>query len=130
MSHHSAARRLRLMVVMSLGALVLALAGCGTSSSSGPGSQAPDDGKTVVMSSRTFGVAEITVAVGDVTFVNEDGVPHHVAEGENGAEAANGRITATRIEGGASAAVSFDEPGDYQITCLIHGSMNMVVHVE
>jgi len=40
------------------------------------------------------------------------------------------RVTATRIAGGASAAVTFDAAGDYQITCLIHGSMNMVVHVE
>lgn len=130
MPDHFATRHVRVTTLITLAALALVLAACGTSSSSAPGSQAPDDGKTVVMSGRSFGVAEITVPVGDVTFVNEDGTTHHVAEGENGTEAADARITATRISGGESAAVTFNAPGDYHVTCLIHGSMNMVVHVE
>jgi plastocyanin len=93
-------------------------------------SQSPSDGTTVVMSGQSFGVAEITVPVGNVTFVNEDSVPHIIAEGENGSEAASPRITKTTIAGGATAEIAFTQPGDYHITCLIHATMNMEVKVQ
>jgi plastocyanin len=32
--------------------------------------------------------------------------------------------------GGTSLVVTFTEPGDYQITCTIHGSMQTAIHVE
>ncbi len=41
----------------------------------------------VTVRNRSFGTPEITVAVGKVTFVNADSVPHTVTEGENGVAA-------------------------------------------
>ena len=119
--------RRRAATLAALTALILILAACGASSS---GSEAPNDGKSVTISGRSFGSAEITVTAGNVTFVNEDGTSHIVAEGENGSEAASPRITKATIAGGAQAEIAFDAPGDYNVTCLIHGSMNMVVHVQ
>ena len=34
------------------------------------------------------------------------------------------------IRVGETVEVSFPEPGDYNVTCLFHSPMNMVVHVE
>ena len=119
-----------------LAALALVLAACSstTSKSEAPGSEAPGSeapsGTTVVLSGSAFSVAEITVPVGDVTFVNEDGSTHIVAEGENGVEADAPRIVKATIAGNGEADIAFDAPGDYNITCLIHGSMQMVVHVQ
>jgi plastocyanin len=134
MRDQSASRSRRwLATLAALTSLILILAAC--NSGNPPASQAAESqpanaGTTVTISSSFFGVAEITVPSGNVTFVNEDGVGHIVAEGENGPEAADPRITKATIGGGAQADIAFDAPGDYHITCLIHGSMNMVVHVE
>ena len=142
MRDHSAARSRRPGAsLVTLASLVLVLAACsstGTTSqapgSEAPASQAPSSqapsGTTVTMSGSAFSVDEITVPVGVVTFVNEDGVLHIVAEGENGSEASDPRITKATIDGGGRADIAFDAPGDYHITCLIHGSMNMEVHVQ
>jgi plastocyanin len=35
-----------------------------------------------------------------------------------------------RLDAGAEIEVSFDEAGTYQITCLLHPTMNMTVVVE
>jgi len=139
MRDHSATRARRLLpTLVAMTALILTLAACSSDNpresqaaeSQAAESQPATGGTTVTMSGSSFGVAEITVAVSNVTFVNEDGVGHVVAEGENGSEAADPRITKATIAGGAQADIAFGAPGDYNITCLIHGSMNMVVHVE
>jgi len=133
-------RRVRASLVV-LAGLVLVLAACssGSSASEAPASQAPSSeapaseapsGTTVTMSSGAFGVDEITVPVGAVTFVNEAGVTHIIAEGENGSEVAAPRVQKVSISGGAQGEVLFTTPGDYHFTCLIHGSMNMEVHVQ
>jgi plastocyanin len=85
--------------------------------------------QTVVITDLSFGDPEITVAAGDVMFVNRDEVPHTVTEGQNGAAAPGARVDVL-VEAGASASVTFDEPGDYRITCLFHSEMRLLVHVE
>jgi len=131
--HHASRSRRWPPTLAALATLILIAAACNSNNppaSQGGESQGGGGGTTVTMSGSSFGVAEITVPVGDVTFVNDDGVTHIVAEGENASEAASPRITKATIAGGAKADIAFDAAGDYHITCLIHGSMNMVVHVE
>lgn len=96
--------------------------------------EASDDGSgegtTVTLTGFAFDTDEITISAGDtVTFVNEDSAAHTVTEGENG-DAADGARFDEQIAGGESTDITFDEAGDYNVTCLFHGNMNMVVHVE
>jgi len=125
--------RRRVMMVATAALVVLASACSSASTSQSPaggggGSQAA--GSTITMSGLKFTVAEITVPVGDVSFVNQDQVPHRIAEGQNGTEVASPRITSTDVSASQTKVISFTAAGDYQITCLIHPTMNMVVHVQ
>jgi plastocyanin len=132
-----------------LAVLVLVLAACSaTSSTSEPPashaaasqpavSQAPSvaastaaGGTTVTLSGLAFSVAEITVPVGPLTFVNEDSVPHLLAEGENGVEVSTPRVQKVSINPNSQGDLVFTVAGDYNITCTIHKTMNMVVHVQ
>ena len=97
--------------------------------SEAPASEAPS-GTTVTMKGLAFSVAEITVPVGKVTFVNDDAVAHVLAEGENGVEVASPRVQKVPINGGTQGEMDFTVAGDYHITCTIHHAMNMVVHVQ
>ena len=125
-----APRRTTAMAVLPIVVLVLAACSSAGTSQAPGGSQGAGGGTTVTMSGLAFTVAEITVPVGNVTFVNSDGVPHNVVEGTNGKEVADPRITKTTIAGGTQADVAFSAAGDYQTTCTIHPTMNMVVHVQ
>lgn len=92
-------------------------------------SSPPADVTVVVIRDLSFGSQEITVAAGDVTFVNEDDVEHTVTEGENGAAAPNGRFDVF-VDIGDSVEVTFGEPGDYGITCQFHPEMHLLVHAR
>ena len=125
-----------------LAALVLTLAACSASSpgesaaageSQGAAACEVTDGATaaatVTIASSSFG-DEVTISAGEaVTFTNDDGVGHTVTEGTGG-QAASDACVNESIAGGASVTVTFNEPGDYDITCRIHSSMQTVVHVE
>lgn len=87
------------------------------------------DVTTVTIRDRSFGTPEITVAVGDVTFINADELPHTVTEGENGDTAPNARVDVF-IDVGESAQVTFGEADDYLITCLFHPEMSLLVHAH
>jgi plastocyanin len=105
-----------------------------TEPSTAESAEASEDGSgggtTVTLTGFAFDTDEITISAGDtVTFVNEDSAAHTVTEGENG-DAADGARFDEQIAGGESADITFDEAGDYNVTCLFHGNMNMVVHVE
>jgi plastocyanin len=119
-----------------LPALVLILAACGSSGTSqapgseAPGSEAPGGGTSVTMSGLAFKVAEITIPVGNLTFINQDAVTHVIAEGENGVEVADPRVQKVSINGGSQGDLVFTAAGDYHITCLVHQTMNMEVHVQ
>jgi plastocyanin len=88
-------------------------------------------GATITITgSSSFGTDEITVPAGEeLTVINESGAPHTFTEGENGGAAADARVNED-VAAGETVTVSFPEPGDYNVTCLFHSSMNMVVHVE
>ena len=133
-----------------LGTLVILLAACSSATStsaaaseseaasaaaseSAAGSAAASmgTGATItITSSSSFGTDEITVPAGEeLTVINESGAPHTFTEGENGGAAADARVNED-IAAGETVTVSFPEAGDYNVTCLFHSSMNMVVHVE
>ena len=145
MPDHSATHRHRpRMPVAAIGVLVLVLAACSASSptseppaSQAAVSQAPSvaastvaGGTTVTLSGLAFSVAEITIPVGPLTFVSEDSVPHLLAEGENGVEVSTPRVQKVSINPNSQGDLVFTVAGDYNITCTIHKTMNMVVHVQ
>jgi plastocyanin len=138
----------------SLGALVLALAACSSSSPAasvgGGQSEAPGASQggtasqaaarcevtagataaaTNTITSSNFGEA-VTISAGEaVTFTNNDSFGHTVTEGTGGQAAADACVDEP-IAAGASVTVTFNVPGDYDITCTIHSSMQTVVHVQ
>lgn len=133
--------------VAALASLVLVLAACSSNSSpsqaagsqapasqaagsQAPASESPAGGTTVTLSGLAFSVAEITIPVGSLTFVNEDGVTHVLAEGEDGVEVASPRVQKVSINGGTQGDLVFTVAGDYHITCTVHHQMNMEVHVQ
>ena len=125
----------RSATLAALPALVLVLAACSSGGTSEPPASAPASGPgtgggSVTMSGLAFGVDEITVPVGSLTFVNEDGVPHVLAEGEDGKEVASPRVQKVSINGGSQGGMAFTAAGDYHITCTVHPTMNMEVHVQ
>ncbi|MBA3687401.1 MAG: hypothetical protein H0W81_00975 [Chloroflexi bacterium] len=150
MSDHSATHGPRPpTTVMVLAALALGVAACSASSTTSepPASQAAASqtavsqapsvaastaagGTTITMSGVTFSETEITVPVGKVTFVNQDSVTHILAEGENGKEVASPRVQKVSVAGGNQGDMEFTVAGDYHITCLVHSTMNMEVHVQ
>lgn len=141
-------RRLRAQTsVATLASLVLILAACSSTASpsqapgsqaagsqapasQAAGSQAPAGGTTVTLSGLAFSVAEITIPVGSLTFVNQDSVPHLLAEGENGVEVSSPRVQKVSISPNSQGDLVFTVAGDYHITCTIHKTMNMEVHVQ
>lgn len=138
-------------LVAALAAAALALAACSSASpsaSSEPSSAAsesaaPSDAgtarcevsagataaATVNLASFAFD-SEPTINAGEaVAFVNQDAASHTVTEGTEGTPA-EGACANARINAGQSVIITFNEPGDYQITCLLHPSMQTIVHVE
>jgi plastocyanin len=143
MTHLGSTRR-KPAFAASLGGLLLVLAACSTTASPSASAAASGSvasasvaaseaaaGPTVTISgTSSFGTDEITVPAGQtLTVTNASTFPHTFTEGEDGVEADNARVNES-IAGGESVQVTFPEPGDYNVTCLVHPGMNMVVHVE
>lgn len=81
------------------------------------------------LASFAFG-DEVTVQAGEaVAFTNNDGTAHTITEGTGGT-AVDGACVDEPIAAGATVTVTFNEPGDYDITCKLHSAMQTVVHVE
>jgi plastocyanin len=127
------------VVATSLAALVVLLASC---SSASPGVSAAGSvaaaacavtptatsSATIEINSSNFGAA-VTIAAGQaVTFTNKDSIAHTVTQGTNGT-AVSGACVNEPIAPGASVIVTFNDAGDYDITCTIHHSMQTQVHV-
>jgi plastocyanin len=139
--------RRRLALGAGIASLMLAASACAsTGSSSAPAATATTaesvaasesaaestaEGPSItITSTSSFGATEVTVPAGEtLTVINNSSAPHTFTEGENGNAAADARVD-EQIAVGASVPVTFPEPGDYNVTCLFHSAMNMVVHVE
>ena len=94
-----------------------------------PSEEAADD-FTVTLSGFAFSTGQLTVPAGtEVTFENTDTAAHTVTEGTDGRASADPIINA-QLGPDARTRFTFDEPGEYEITCLFHPNMNMTVVVE
>jgi plastocyanin len=106
--------------------LVLAACGSGGTDASAEGSSADGGGETVSLAGAQFTPSSLTIPVGTtVTFTNTGG--HTVTEGSDGVAVDDPIVNQ---QGGSNITVTFDEAGSYDITCMIHSSMNMTITVE
>jgi plastocyanin len=143
--------RRRLMLGAGLASLVLAASACASSTATSPPAatqtaaesmaasesaaestaESMGEGPSITITSlSSFGATEVTVPAGEsLTVINNSSAAHTFTEGENGNAAADARVD-EQIAAGATAQITFPEPGDYNVTCLFHSPMNMVVHVE
>jgi plastocyanin len=93
-------------------------------------SEGADAEPTVTLSGFAFSTGQLVVQAGtEVTFENADDAAHTVTEGTGG-QAAEDPILNAQVGPGAVTRFTFDEPGTYEITCLLHSTMNMTVVVE
>lgn len=94
-------------------------------------SQAASGGEaTVTMVGFKFDPTTLSVQAGTkVTFTNNDGATHDVAEGQDGKKADGAKFD-EEVKPGASTTITFDQAGTVHVTCLIHPTMNMTVTVE
>ncbi|MDQ3880120.1 MAG: plastocyanin/azurin family copper-binding protein [Chloroflexota bacterium] len=105
--------------------------GGGESTAASAGGSAAAGGNTVVLEGFAFEPAELTVHVGDtVTFENKDDTRHTATHGENGTAAENAEFDIDLPESGSTGEYTFDEAGDFPVTCKVHPNMNMTITVE
>lgn len=78
---------------------------------------------TVTIADFAFGPETLEIPAGTtVRFVNEDSAAHT-------ATAKDGSFDTGNIDGGASAEVTFDEPGEYTYVCAYHSRMTGTIVV-
>jgi plastocyanin len=133
-------RRASLPLAMAASLVLLAACGGGSSASSAATSSegaaagcevASDASAAESISLASFAFSgEATVSAGEsVSFTNDDSSGHTITQGTEGT-AIDGACVNETIASGATVTVTFNEPGDYDITCTIHPAMQTVVHVE
>jgi plastocyanin len=94
-----------------------------------PSAAASGAAATVEIAKLDFG-PDLTVAAGtNVTWTNNDTVPHTATEGSKGVKAPNARFD-LQLPIGASESYTFADAGTYQVTCTLHPTMNMTITVE
>jgi manganese oxidase len=93
----------------------------GDDTTTSAGEEPAGDGATVTAVDFAFDPGTVEVAAGStVTWTNEDGVAHTATSGEPGTP--DGTF-AESLDPGASAEVTFEEPGTFPYFCAIHPSM-------
>ena len=76
-------------------------------------------------------VPTLTIPVGTrVVFVNEDPAPHTATHGTDGAAEADAAFDIAIRETGASGSFTFEEAGQFPVTCKVHPDMNLTIIVE
>ena len=85
---------------------------------------------TVTLQNFAFSPTTLTVPVGStVTFENKDSTEHTATNGKDG-QKADDALFDIKLATGASDTFTFDKAGTYDVTCLIHPSMNMTITVQ
>jgi plastocyanin len=148
MHRTDAIRRTPVPVVILAASLMLVLAACsggatttpttaaatqsaaGTQTASASESAAASGATTVSLINFAFNPTTLTVPVGStVTFTNNDSTKHTATEGKDGKKADGARFD-LQLDPGTSDSFTFDTAGTYNVTCLIHSSMNMTITVQ
>jgi plastocyanin len=90
----------------------------------------PNDEAVVRAVDIRFEPATLTVSTGQaVTWVNEDAVGHTVTHGDQGVPV-DDPLFDEPLGIGEEFSFTFDEPGEYAVTCTIHPQQNMTITVE
>ena len=118
--------------------LVVIAVGCTGTPSATPTPSAPPP-VTVMLEDSTFvppgdaavdGVPALTVPVGTtVTWTNQDAIDHTATEYLNGFSRPDARFD-LELPPEASGSYTFTEPGTYEVGCVPHPAMQMLVIVE
>jgi plastocyanin len=138
-------------LILPIAALSLVLAACGgggdtpseaasvapasvaasaAASEAAPPSEGGGESASVRLEGFAFDTEELTIAAGtEVSFLNADSARHTVTEGADGV-AVDSPIIDEELAPNQGTSFTFDEPGTYDITCLLHPSMNMTIIVE
>jgi len=120
-----------------LAASLVLVGGCTGAPSTTPTASAPPP-VTVILEESTFvppgaaidGVPALTVPVGTtVTWTNRDAIDHTATEYLNGFSKPDARFD-LELTPGASGSYKFDEVGTYEVGCVPHPPMQMLVIVE
>lgn len=100
----------------------------GAGGEDGAGEDAGEDATAVTIQDFAFEPAAAEVPAGTtITWTNEDGVTHTVTAGSPGAAE---ETFDESLDAGATADVTFDEPGSYPYFCAIHPTMTGEVVVS
>ena len=123
---------------MPIAILLVVATGC-TGSPSANATPSPPPPVTVVLEESTFvppggaaidGVPALTVPVGTtVTWTNRDAIDHTATEYLNGFSKPDARFD-LELPPGASGSYTFDAAGTYEVGCVPHPAMQLLVIVE
>lgn len=92
--------------------------------------EAGGDEERVIIGTSDFEPATLTISAGTVVaFENEATFDHTVTEGTGG-QAVEDPIVDEVVAPGGQTRVNFDATGTFDITCLIHPTMQMTITVE
>jgi plastocyanin len=84
------------------------------------------DGRVVSQKGKKFSLETLTVKPGEeVTFVNDDGIPHNVYSSTKGLE-----FNLKAQDPGTSAGQTFASEGVAEVRCAFHPSMKLTVTIK
>jgi plastocyanin len=118
----------RFLPGMAVAGLALALAACPADNDV----PTPNDdaAATVTIENIEFDTDQVTISAGEaVSWVNNDAMGHTVTHGDQG-QPVDDPLFDEPVEAGETFTFTFEEPGEYPITCTIHPTKNMTVIVE
>jgi plastocyanin len=123
-----------LRIASAAAVLALTLAACASEEPSDPSARAElsapagTDAEVSIENER-FSVDEISIQVGEtVTWRNRDEMGHTITHGEDGAPATSAMFDEP-VSVDQTVSFTFEEPGEYPVTCTIHPQMQMTVIV-
>ena len=103
----------------------------GGGANGGQETQAAGGSETVVLVEFAFDPEDLTIPVGTtVVFENQDEARHTATHGEQGQPADDAAFDIDLPAAGDSGEFTFDEAGEFPVTCKVHPDMNMTITVE
>ena len=84
----------------------------------------------VIGTDSSFGDDLTIVAGSTVVFVNNDDLDHTAVNGTDGRAAPGSLFSFSLANGGGTASYTFDHPGTYPVTCILHRRMHLTITVR